>query len=149
MLYELGVLLFIPLSIYSWFGIKKVYEKWKILPPSVAGAIWIGDTIHFVLMLLASLIGEEYRKYKESTPRYLECTKRVLFSPVVLDAFELPFGFYGIKTLIYDHNITVYYWNIWVILCVMIPDASRQKMLLQNGFNFVILLKPSGSRPDG
>ena len=63
-------------SFYLFFGIKKAYEKGKTLPPGVAGAIWISDTLHFVLVLLASLIGEEYQKYKESTPRYFGMYKK-------------------------------------------------------------------------
>ncbi|USH00148.1 isoprenylcysteine carboxylmethyltransferase family protein [Thermococcus argininiproducens] len=55
MLYVLGVILFIFLSLYSWFGIKKAYEKGNTLATNVAVAIWAGDTIHFFLVLWASL----------------------------------------------------------------------------------------------
>ncbi len=52
-------------SFYLFFGIKKAYEKGKTLPPGVAGAIWIGDTLHFVLVLLASLVGGESKIQRE------------------------------------------------------------------------------------
>ncbi|NJE00155.1 isoprenylcysteine carboxylmethyltransferase family protein [Thermococcus sp. LS1] len=57
MLYALGVLLFLLLSLYSWFGIKRTYEKGEILPLHVSAAIWIGDTLHSILVLWASLRG--------------------------------------------------------------------------------------------
>lgn len=55
MLYALGILLFLLLSLYSWFGIKRAYEKGETWPTRVSAAVWAGDTLHFVLVLLASI----------------------------------------------------------------------------------------------
>jgi protein-S-isoprenylcysteine O-methyltransferase Ste14 len=57
LLYVLGILLIILLTIYSWLGIKKAYEKNETLPSRVSGVIWIEDTLHFILVLWASLEG--------------------------------------------------------------------------------------------
>ncbi|NJE09006.1 isoprenylcysteine carboxylmethyltransferase family protein [Thermococcus sp. M39] len=57
MLYALGVVFFLFLSLYSWFGIKRAYEDGKTLPLHVSAVIWIGDTLHFILVLWASLRG--------------------------------------------------------------------------------------------
>lgn len=57
MLYELGIFFFFLISIYLWLGIKKAYERGETLPLHVSVAIWIGDMLHFVLVLWASLRG--------------------------------------------------------------------------------------------
>jgi len=52
-LHGLGIV--VILSLYCWFGIKKAYEKGETLPLRVSIAIWVSDTIHFLLVLFASL----------------------------------------------------------------------------------------------
>jgi protein-S-isoprenylcysteine O-methyltransferase Ste14 len=53
MLFLIGTSILIILSVYCWAGIKKSYEKGKDLPTNVSLAIWITDTIHFLLIILA------------------------------------------------------------------------------------------------
>ncbi|AIF68488.1 hypothetical protein PAP_00205 [Palaeococcus pacificus DY20341] len=57
MLFYIGLGIVVLLSIYCWFGIKKAYEKGKTLPLRVSIAIWISDTVHFLLVLSASRQG--------------------------------------------------------------------------------------------
>ncbi|MFW6122254.1 MAG: methyltransferase family protein [Petrotogales bacterium] len=55
MWFYIGLGIVILFSFYCWFGIKNAYEKGKILPLHVSVIIWTVDTIHFLLVLFASL----------------------------------------------------------------------------------------------
>ncbi len=57
MLYVFGILFFLFLSIYSWSGVKEAYEKKETLSSHVSAVIWVGDMLHFFLVLWASLKG--------------------------------------------------------------------------------------------
>ena len=57
MLFYIGSAILVILGIYCWAGIKKAYGKGKVLPLHVSTAIWILDTLHFLLVSLASLDG--------------------------------------------------------------------------------------------
>ncbi len=59
MLYALGVLLFLFLSLYSWFGIKRAYEKEETWPTRVS-AVAMG-VIGPLIILLGML---EFRSFK-------------------------------------------------------------------------------------
>ncbi len=54
MLYLIGISVLIIVGIFCWVGIKKSYGKGNPLPTNVSIAIWIADTIHFLLVILAS-----------------------------------------------------------------------------------------------
>jgi protein-S-isoprenylcysteine O-methyltransferase Ste14 len=55
MWFYIGLGIVVILSLYCWFGIKKAYEKGETLPLRVSIAIWVSDTVHFLLVLFASL----------------------------------------------------------------------------------------------
>lgn len=50
----IGSGIIITLSIYCWFEIRKAYEKEGTLILHISIAIWILDTLHFLLVLWAS-----------------------------------------------------------------------------------------------
>lgn len=54
MLFLIGTSILIIMGIFCWIGIKKSYEKGNPLSTNVSIAIWIADTIHFLLVILAS-----------------------------------------------------------------------------------------------
>lgn len=54
MLFIIGTSILIIMGIFCWMGIKKSYDKGNQLPTNVSIAIWIADTIHFLLVVLAS-----------------------------------------------------------------------------------------------
>jgi len=55
MLFYIGASVLITLSVYCWLGIKGAYSKGEVLPFRVSAAIWILDTLHLILVSLASL----------------------------------------------------------------------------------------------
>lgn len=57
MVFFTGSAVLAGLSAYCWLGIKRAYDKGVTLPFRVSIAIWILDTLHLVLVSLASLYG--------------------------------------------------------------------------------------------
>ena len=130
MLFYIGSGILGAIAIYCLWGMKKAYDKEQVLPLHVSVAIWILDTVHLLLVLIASvqgilalafnktialmersglafilaivlitgihlyniwleepylkrIFGEEYLRYKSSTPRYIGILKKKQNGPHV------------------------------------------------------------------
>ncbi|MBA7697834.1 hypothetical protein ES703_106506 [subsurface metagenome] len=57
MLFYIGSGILGAIAIYCLRGMKKAYDKEQVLPLHVSVAIWILDTVHLLLVLLASVQG--------------------------------------------------------------------------------------------
>jgi protein-S-isoprenylcysteine O-methyltransferase Ste14 len=55
MLFYIGSGALLALGAYCWLAIKRAYDRVEALPLRIAIAIWSVDTVHFLLVLLASL----------------------------------------------------------------------------------------------
>ena len=55
MLFFIGIVILIVLGVYCWIGIIKSYPKGKILPTHISITIWVLDTIHALLVMVASM----------------------------------------------------------------------------------------------
>ena len=55
MLFYIGSGILVVSGIYCWLGIKRTYDKGESLPVQVSIAIWLFDTVHGLLVILASL----------------------------------------------------------------------------------------------
>jgi protein-S-isoprenylcysteine O-methyltransferase Ste14 len=57
MVFYIGGAVLVVLSVYCWLGIRKAYGKGEVLPLRISAAIWVLDTVHLLLVSLASLWG--------------------------------------------------------------------------------------------